>query len=110
MTSAFRRLLAITALVLSVISVTSVSAQDWHPVGPYSGQWLLDHSNDAGKMQLQLRYRQEDWNGNSSMSFGREIMVSELQGLTAEQLNQSGNVKFAIKRDAGGFACEGYAS
>ncbi|HZU23423.1 MAG TPA: hypothetical protein VE998_11380, partial [Terriglobales bacterium] len=107
MTSRFRVLVGLSALLL--VS-GAVAAQSWTPAGPYNGQWLIERSGDAGRIRLQMRYHYEDWNGNSSMSWSRDVAASDIQGLTPEQLNQPGNVKFTIKRDAGNFACEGYAS
>ena len=86
----------------ALLAAPSLSAQ--HEV-PSSGQWLIDSSDEAGKVQLTVRYG----DGRYSSNWGRDIAMSELVGLSAADMGGAGHpVHFKIVRSAGTLTCEGW--
>ena len=88
-------------LLAGCLAAPILSAQ--HPV-PSSGQWLIEPSDEAGKVQLTVRYG----DGRYSSNWGRDIAMTELVGLTAADMGGAGHpVHFKIARSAGTLSCEG---
>ena len=72
--------------------------------------WSIERSgNQSGKVQLALRTRSNRGNGSSNWS--TDYSLSELQGLSANQLEGrgAGPVRFALVREAGRLDCNGSA-
>jgi beta-lactamase regulating signal transducer with metallopeptidase domain len=64
-----------------------------------SGTWAVQPSDKTGEVYFEMR-QQHSSNGHSTP-------LSQLDGLTAAQMQAGGPVKFALRRDAGTFTCEG---
>ncbi len=70
-----------------------------------SGNWKANiNSRKDGKLQLNFERRTEK-GGNSNM--GQSYSFDELQGLSREQAQGSGAVRFSLVREAGTVECEG---
>jgi len=77
----------------------------------YSGTWTLEHSTQAGSVELGLRYQKTTGNHNESWSETRPVAWSELRGVTNADLDSNGVQKsFSIGRDAGTFTAQGSLS
>lgn len=79
--------------------------------GPSRGEWNKNEPNenninnisDPGRINLQLE--RQDKAGHNQI--GHNYDLSELQGLTREQISGGGQVKFSLVREAGTIDCEG---
>src|SRR5256885_16583302 len=90
--------------ILSFLSVSTLAAQRPHPV-PAGGQWLIDRSEGNGRIHLNVRYGE----GEHYSNWGRRISLSEIQGLSAADMDGAGKaVQFRIVRPAGMLMCEGW--
>ncbi|HKC38828.1 MAG TPA: hypothetical protein VKC15_04750, partial [Gemmatimonadales bacterium] len=89
-------------LVAAFLAAPMLAAQ--HSV-PSGGQWLIDPSDQSGKVQLTISYGE----GRYSSNWGRDVPSSELVGLSAADMDGSGTtVHFKIVRSAGTLTCEGW--
>lgn len=69
-----------------------------------SGEWTIDKKGtDNGSVHL--NFRQKVRGGN--FENGREVDFNQLRGLTREQLDGDGPVRFSLVREAGTIECEG---
>lgn len=75
----------------------------------YSGTWAISPSDQAGSVQLELRYQQRTATGNDEWDESRTTPLSELRGLSPSDLAGHGQRNFTILRDAGSFRAEGMA-
>jgi beta-lactamase regulating signal transducer with metallopeptidase domain len=64
-----------------------------------SGTWSVQPSEKAGEVYFEMRQLHS--------SNGHSTPLSQLEGLTPAQMKAGGSVKFALRRDAGTFTCEG---
>jgi hypothetical protein len=69
-----------------------------------SGDWRAKLENDDSKINLNFE-RYADGDGRHSM--GQTYDFSELHGLTRDQVQRGGAVKFSLVREAGTIECEG---
>lgn len=70
-----------------------------------TGDWRADaDTKNADKIYLSFERRTEK---NNHSQMGSTFEYSALQGLTREQANSSGAVKFSLAREAGTIDCEG---
>lgn len=71
-----------------------------------SGDWTAEMKtgNKNGKIQLSFEWRTEKGGRNT---MGQSYAFDELQGLSKEQANGTGAVKFSFVREAGNIDCEG---
>ena len=98
--------LAVIALCALLIGVPAPAlAED------YSGTWTLEHSSEAGMVQLGLRYQHTTATGNEEWDESRSVPWSDLNGVSASDLD-SGDIQksFSIVHDAGTFAAQGSLS
>jgi hypothetical protein len=76
---------------------------------PSSFDWRVqpgDKDAQPGTVQLEFGYRTE----HHSSTWGHDVALSTLDGLSAQALNGAGGpVMFVIRRDAGDFRCTGVA-
>jgi len=56
----------------------------------YSGTWTLEHSSDAGMVQLGLRYQHSTASGNEEWDESRSVAWSELRGVSEADLDSAG--------------------
>ncbi len=77
----------------------------------YSGTWTLEHSTQAGSVELGLRYEKTTASGNQEWDESRTVTWSDLRGVTSADLDSNGAQKsFSIVRDAGSFQAQGFLS
>lgn len=77
----------------------------------YSGTWALEHSNDPGMVQLELRYRHTTSTGNEEWDESHPVAWSDLHGVSSADLDSGGVQKsFSIVHDAGTFQAQGSLS
>jgi len=69
-----------------------------------SGEWKASVREEPNKLQLNLERHTEKGNRNQ---MGQSYEFNELQGLTKEQANAGGPVKFSLVREAGRIDMEG---
>lgn len=70
-----------------------------------TGEWHASVQNgDADKLNLSFERRRER-GGRSQM--GQDFLYTDLQGLTREQAQRGGPVRFSLVREAGSIECEG---
>lgn len=98
------------------VTVVAICALLLATLGPalaeeYSGTWTLEHSSDAGSVQLGLRYQKTTASGNQEWDESRSVAWSELRGVNGADLDSNGVQKsFSVVRDAGSFQAEGTLS
>lgn len=79
---------------------SSVSAQT-----TMTGDWTASVDNDKpGRVHLKFQ-RRTDQGGKNHM--GQTLEISDLQGLSREQIANGGSVRFSLVREAGTIECEG---
>ena len=89
-------------LVAAFLAAPPLSAQHSIPSG---GQWLIEPTDQSGKVQLTIRYGES----RHSSDWGRDVPVSELVGLSASDMGGPGTtVHFKLVRSAGTLTCEGW--
>ncbi len=76
---------------------------------PDSSDWALRRSGADGKVHLTLEMRKRTENGRNHWKQSNDVPWASIRGLTAEQLDRGGPVKFDVVRDPGSFQCEGEA-
>lgn len=97
------KILSVATLVLLLASVAPARAEE------YTGTWMIEQSLQPASVQLELRYQRTLATGNLEWDESRSVLLSELQGLSKEDLNSSGQHKsFGVVRDAGTFQAEGW--
>lgn len=69
-----------------------------------TGAWTASPQNDTGKLHLSLD-RKGEKGGRHQM--GQTYELSDLQGLSREQVTNGGPVRFSLVREAGRIDCEG---
>lgn len=95
------RSLMIALALLSLLSLSGAStglAQQ-----TLTGTWTASVNDTSNKIQLNFALRSERGNHQSGESFD----YSELQGLSSEQAQAGGTVKFSLVREAGRIDCQG---
>ena len=89
-------------LVAAFLAAPPLSAQHSIPSG---GQWLIEPTDQSGKVQLTIRYGE----GRHSSDWGRDVPVSELVGLSTSDMGGPGTTgHFKLVRSAGTLTCEGW--
>lgn len=89
--------------VLALMVAAPANAQS------YNGTWAISPSDQAGSVQLELRYQHATPNGNDQWDESRTTPLSELRGLSVSDLGGHGQRIFDIVREAGSFQAEGFA-
>ena len=69
-----------------------------------TGEWTASTKGEQNKLQLNFERRTSRGNRNQ---MGQSYDFSDLQGLSREQANSGGPVKFSLVREAGRIDCEG---
>ncbi len=97
------------AVGLALLFLAAAGATAWpSPAAAQSvltGEWTASmDSEESNKLQLNLE-RRTDKRGRSQMGQGYDF--SELRGLTREQVERGGAVRFSLVREAGTIECEG---
>ena len=69
-----------------------------------TGEWTASTKSEQNKLQLNFERRTSRGNRNQ---MGQSYDFSDLQGLSREQANSGGPVKFSLVREAGRIDCEG---
>jgi hypothetical protein len=96
-------IVALCALLLA--SLSPALAED------YGGTWTLEHSTQAGSVQLGVRYQKTTASGNEEWDDSQTVPWSDLRGLTSSDLDSNGVQRsFSIARDAGSFQAQGSLS
>lgn len=92
--------LVIGMAVIALVAVSSgTRAQQ-----TLTGEWKASAKEDPNRINLNLE-RRTDRGGRNQM--GQSYDLSELQGLSREQVASGGPVKFSLVREAGRIDCEG---
>src|SRR5215831_9575470 len=97
MTNTWTRLAIGAALLL--ITAVAGSAQS-----STTGDWTASMGKEADKIHLNFERRTEKGNRNQ---MGQSYSYTELQGLSREQAEAGGPIKFSLVREAGRIDCEG---
>lgn len=103
-------LLIFSAFVFAMANIAANNVTDLFAVQAaeaITGEWIAElKPNNPREIHMTFHRRSEK--GGFSMT-GDTLLLSELQGLTAEAaLSAKANVNFNIVREAGTIACEGY--
>src|SRR6185436_295132 len=69
-----------------------------------TGEWTASTKSEQNKLQLNFERRTSRGNRNQ---MGQSYDFSDLQGLSREQANSGGPVRFSLVREAGRIDCEG---
>jgi hypothetical protein len=92
------------ALIVSVIGVLSVAGSSVTAQNVLNGDWKGSLTENKSKINLSFERRSEKRGKNQ---IGQTYDFSELQGLTREQAQSGGPVRFSLVREAGTIECEG---
>jgi hypothetical protein len=84
-------------LLAAFLSAPVLSAQ--HSV-PSGGQWLIEPADQPGKVQLTIRYGEDRYSSN----WGRDVLASDLVGLSAASMGRSGTTVHLQDREIRGHA------
>jgi hypothetical protein len=87
-------------LVLSLMSTAARAEQ-------FSGTWSITPGDRAGQVHLRIEYRRTDANGNEEWDESSDVLLSQLHGLSAADVNGTGSHTFSMVRDAGAFNAQG---
>lgn len=93
------RLCLALAVIAFIAGATVTRAQR-----TFNGDWKASLKDDGNKINLNLERRSERGNRNQ---MGQTYDLSELQGLSRDQITNGGSVRFSLVREAGRIDCEG---
>ncbi len=92
-----------SALLISSFAAAPASAET------YTGTWMVQPSDSAGMVSLELTYRHVSANNNENWQEEEDVALSQLRGLSNADFDSGGEHKgFAIVRDAGTFRADGW--
>ena len=92
------------ALVVSLFGVLSAAGSNVLAQDVLNGDWKGSLTENKTKINLTFERRSEKRGKNQ---IGQTYDFSELQGLTREQVQAGGTVRFSLVREAGTIDCEG---
>lgn len=99
-----RFVIGIAAVVSLIVAAWVVGSRPVEAQSTTSGEWKASVQKDSAKINLNFE-RRSDRGGRHQ--HGQTYDFSELQGLSREQAQGGGSVRFSLVREAGRIDCEG---
>ena len=99
-----RFVIGIAAVVSLIVAAWVVGSRPVEAQSTTSGEWTASVQKDGAKINLNFERRSER---GGRHQHGQTYDFTELQGLSREQAQGGGPVRFSLVREAGRIDCEG---